>query len=246
MNRVSKFCFALFVSAISLAPAGDPLTRYGLPDTGDVHIRKGYMLGYDGRLRGARWTLEMLTRENLKGSADRVNLSFHEDEDVLPEARSRPRDYEQSGYDIGHMAPAGDHTHSLSELRDTFRLSNAHPQLPNFNRIRWQELESLVRKLLDDGEVAAVYVLTGPLWICDGSRLTVHYVGTSEIPVATHFFKSVLIEKTDGTIEPRTWIVEHVRDPGELERARVSIDDLERWAGFDAWPKLSEDLEQHK
>ena len=150
------------------AASGQDIKKFGLPDTGDIHERKGYVLSYDGRLRGARWTLELLTHDNQRSRADRAAVTFHEDADVLPEARARLRDYADSGYDIGHLAPAADHAASLPELRDTFRLSNASPQRPGFNRGRWKELETAVRNLAARGDVTAVWVLTGPLWIPDG------------------------------------------------------------------------------
>lgn len=236
-----------FIGWLSVSACAQEIDRFGIPDTGDVHHRTGYVLGYDGRLRGARWTLEVLTATSIAGTEKRAGLSFHEDPEVLPEARSRLRDYAGSGYDIGHMAPAADHDRSLDELRDTFRLSNAHPQLPTFNRVRWRELETDIRQLLDDESIAAVWVLTGPLWIgAEDQQLRVRYVGASAIPVATHFYKSVVIQKRDGTIEPRTWIVAHVAEPGDLSRYRASIDTLEHWAGFDAWPQLPAALEADK
>jgi len=244
MKRVLLFMvgpLVLFLGALNglLATALDAdLYRFGVPDTGDIHERAGYVMSYDGRQRGARWTLELLTRKSLAGHADRANLSFREDEDVLAECRARPKDYEASGFDIGHQAAAANHVHSQAELRDTFRLSNASPQYPEFNRGRWNELEKYVRALAETDHVSGVWVLTGPLWIPDGSRQCIRFIGPSAVPVATHFYKSILILGDDGTITPRTWIIEHKRDPAELEDCRCAIDDLERWAGFDAWPKL--------
>ncbi len=243
MTRLS-LVFALLLITVS-ARAQD-IAKYGLPDTGDVHRREGYLLGYDGRLRGARWTLELLTKKSLAIEHGRDNLGFHEDTDVLQEARSRLRDYDRSGYDIGHMAPAGNHCRTVAELKATFLLSNAHPQLPDFNRGPWNGLEGYIRKLAKSDDVSAVWCLTGPLWICDSDQLMVRYLGASEIPVATHFFKSILIEHADGTLEPKTWIVPHVKEPPDMETLLESIDYLENKAGFDVWPELDEALETKK
>jgi len=212
------------------------LDRFGLPDTGQLLKRHGYLASYDGRLRSSRWTLERLTAASVAGDADRANLHFVIDVDVPAEFRARPSTYERSGYDIGHLASAQNHATSAAALADTFRISNAGPQLPGFNRGRWNELERRVRSLAQENR--AVWVLTGPLWIADGQQLTVRYLAPDEIPVATHWFKSCIIEGRDGRLRAVTWIVPHVDDPPPLEELLASIDELEHQAGFDAWPML--------
>lgn len=38
-------------------------------------------------------------------------------------------DYNGSGYDRGHLAPAADHSHDLVKLKETFSLINISPQV---------------------------------------------------------------------------------------------------------------------
>jgi endonuclease G len=48
--------------------------------------------------------------------------------------RSKPAHYKGSGFDRGHLAPAGD-MRSDEAMNDSFRLSNVSPQVGNgFNR----------------------------------------------------------------------------------------------------------------
>lgn len=49
--------------------------------------------------------------------------------------RAYPNDYTNSGYDRGHMAPAGDAVASQAGMDETFLLTNIAPQIgPGFNR----------------------------------------------------------------------------------------------------------------
>jgi len=69
-----------------------------------------------------------------------------------------------SGFDRGHLAPAGNHKKSQELCDETFYLSNISPQVgAGFNRDKWEHLESYVRKLTK--RYKNVYVCTGPLYL---------------------------------------------------------------------------------
>ncbi len=69
-----------------------------------------------------------------------------------------------SGFDRGHLAPAGNHKQSQEHCDETFFLSNIAPQVgAGFNRDKWEHLERYVRKLTK--RYKNVYVCTGPLYL---------------------------------------------------------------------------------
>jgi endonuclease G len=81
--------------------------------------------------------LEHLTKESLKRGegVDRSRSRFLEDLDIPEKFRAKLADYVKSGYDRGHMAPAGDAKYSQGAMDQTFLLSNIAPQVGNgFNR----------------------------------------------------------------------------------------------------------------
>ena len=80
---------------------------------------------------------EHLTNESLtrKEGVDRSKSRFQEDENVPEKFRAKLLDYVKSGYDRGHMVPAGDAKFSQEAMDETFLLSNIAPQVGNgFNR----------------------------------------------------------------------------------------------------------------
>ena len=55
--------------------------------------------------------------------------NFQEDPTIHQFFRSRLDDYKRSGFDRGHLAPAGNHRSSQQAMDDTFWLSNMSPQV---------------------------------------------------------------------------------------------------------------------
>lgn len=69
-------------------------------------------------------------------------------------------DYYKSGYDRGHMVPAGDFVWNQELKDETFTYTNINPQKASMNRGIWNDLEkSLREKVIDCHE--DVYVITG-------------------------------------------------------------------------------------
>ncbi|WP_371810667.1 DNA/RNA non-specific endonuclease [Dickeya sp. CFBP 2040] len=117
---------------------------------------------YSHANKGPLISAEHLTAEMVKsaGTLSRRD-SFHIERLISKAAQSVTNDYEYSGYDQGHMTPAGDMPDSHTQ-HESFSMSNMTPQLPILNRIAWRKTEAFVRKLaLQDGEV---WIVTGALF----------------------------------------------------------------------------------
>lgn len=229
---LASLCSLAFVAGAT--PDDVSLDRFGVPAVGTQFERNGYVLWYDSGRRSPRFVLEQFTAESLAYKVDRYKLSFVEDRQIPALWRTHAADYDKSGFDIGHMRPADD-SGSLDELRDTFLFSNACPQLPNFNRGRWSQLEANVRAVALNPGVQGVWVVTGPLWMRSENDPPQQYVGKSRIPVASHFYKSAVWLLGNGSVGVNTWIVPHRDNPPPLDQCRVSVDQLERACGFDVW-----------
>ncbi|RYE14987.1 MAG: response regulator, partial [Sphingobacteriaceae bacterium] len=130
-----------------------------LVKSGDEVVRhEGYTLRYRDQYKDADWVAYPLLNYETTGDADRKYEQFRPDPSV-DNGTALPSDYTRSGYDRGHLAPAGDFKFSQRIMRETFFMSNITPQAPDFNRGIWKELEEKVRSwaIRDKG----IYVVTG-------------------------------------------------------------------------------------
>lgn len=232
-------------------PAGpdtvNPIMKYGYPGTAMLRYRDGYVLSYDARNRVPFWVCERLDADALDGGANRKRSSFRADTSIAPEFRSDNGDYERSGFDRGHMAPAGDHKEDQAEMDGTFLLSNVAPQAgEGFNRDYWNSLEERIRGWARTREL---YVYTGPLYLPakgpNGKRYVRYQViGGGGVAVPTHFFKLVVAENGGG-VEAVAFVLPNRPIAGgtPLSRFLVSVDDLERVSGLDFMDVLADNTE---
>jgi endonuclease G len=170
-------CLALGTHAFAQAGSKtDPNTckqiwsEIGLPtpNPGAHHTtrvcHRGYITGHNDSNKTPDWVIEHLTPKLVNGDATREDQDFHADPALPEKARALPADYDGSGFDKGHNAPAADYHGDQDALDDTFFYSNAVPQVgKGFNRSIWRSLETLVRKLVA-GDRPNLYVITGPVY----------------------------------------------------------------------------------
>lgn len=228
---VSGFAVALTLSFI--LPKDDNLRIQAerLPQAFQILGRQCYTLCYDGRNKGPLWVYERLKIDSLKGDASRNGMRFKEDIDIPVSFRSSLKDYKNTGFDRGHMCPAGDCPQTFESMEETFLLSNISPQQPDLNRGLWKALEARVRELAKSSE--EIHVYTGPLYLpknaSDGKRYVKYQViGKNDVAVPTHFYKMVRIgEGSLAYIIPNTKI-----ELSDLQGFEVPIEKLEKLTGF--------------
>lgn len=229
LKKWIRFCIGIIVGVIatlSYQEISSEKERSSFP----IIEREGYTLAYDTRGKIPLWTCEHLTLESLSKNADRTGIQFYEDEEIYKPHRSLLKDYAKSGFDRGHIVPAGDVRYSETALRETFSLSNICPQHSKFNRGIWKKLEEHVRSLVKEGEV--LEVISGPLFLShegeDGKRLISYQViGESEIAVPTHFFKVI----QNGN-ESWSYVIPNEPSSEELDHYQFPIEKLEKISGI--------------
>lgn len=89
---------------------------------------------------------------------------FRSDLRILRRFRAGLGNFEKSGFDRGHLAPSANHDELEIQNSETFLLSNMSPQVPEFNRGKWRQLEEAVRTLDADKNTLETYVLTAPVF----------------------------------------------------------------------------------
>jgi len=113
----------------------------------------------------------------------------------LPRAeRAELNDYHGSGFDRGHMAPAGDMATDAS-MAQSFSLANMVPQYSINNRKAWSSIEKATRKYAMRA-AGDIYVITGPVF--DGTPAT---IGENRVWVPQHLFKLVYDPSTN-----KSWV----------------------------------------
>jgi endonuclease G len=146
----------------------------------------------------------------------------------LPRAeRAELEDYHGSGFDRGHMAPAGDMATDES-MAQSFSLANMVPQYPINNRKAWASIEKATRKYVMRA-AGDVFVITGPVF--DGTPQT---IGPDKVWVPQHLFKLVYDPSTN-----RSWA--HWLDNSNEARVGkpISYEELVRRTGIEFLPGLN-------
>lgn len=210
---------------------------YGLPSHDNLRLFDKYMLSYDRRFKEPIWVMEHLTPKDLPdGVGVERDSGFREDQELHPYFRSKNKDYRQSSYDKGHLAPAGDFNLDKEASSESFILSNIAPQTASLNRGPWLRLENYVRSRAKESD--NLYVVSGPLYMPieaeDGKKyLQFEVIGDSNVGVPTHYYKVILAEKKrprgkpeltmEAFIMPNT---PEIDKQASIEEYRISIDEL--------------------
>ncbi len=182
---------------------------------------------YSGTSRTPIYAAEHLTRASVAAArtVDRVD-AFHDEEALPEEARARLEDYVRSGFDRGHMAPAGDMPTGAAQAQ-SFSLANVVPQDRGLNRGLWAAIEEDVRRLAT--RRGALFVVTGPIYSGD-TILAIN----GRVLVPTQLFKA-LYDPARG--EAGAYLVPNRRD---ADWRRVSLAELRDLSGLDLFPGLPE------
>lgn len=182
-----------------------------------------YELGYNEAHEQAAWVAYTLHPEHLTRD-DRVRPYFVEDPRV-PTKSADWRNYKRSGYDRGHLCPAGDRRFSETAYNQTFYTSNISPQDPEFNAGAWNTLELQVRAWCK--RYGTLYVITGGV-LQEGLPA----IGDEGVSVPGYFFK-VVFRGSGGQLRAAGFLMPNQPLQGPLEPYRVSLDRIEALTGLD-------------
>lgn len=201
---------------------------------GQIISRTGFTLSYDADYKTPQWVAWELTDAEVEGTVAR-DKDFEPDPDVRG-AKAYPKDYTNSGYDRGHMAPAADMKWSEQAMSESFYMSNVCPQNRNLNRGDWKDLEETAR------EWAQLY---GRVWIAAGpiySSKSPERIGTHKVAVPDAFFKVLL---TDYPENPRAYGFVFKNEAGsrDLNYYLLTVDEVEELTHMDFFSALPDDVE---
>mgnify|MGYP001043463153 FL=1 len=233
MKRLVVFFFLILCSILLHAQNAN---RFYWPTSSGAVVEKShYVLSYSEAHEQAEWVFYELTRQEAKGGYERTD-DFRSDGAISTGSASLA-DYKGSGYDRGHLAPAGDMAFSTVAMSESFYMSNMSPQDPSFNRGIWKQLESLVRAWAqDDGDL---FVVTGAI-LEDGLPT----IGVNRVSIPRYYYKVVLDWDNNGQeVRSIAFVLPNQKGVGKLYHYAVSIDSVEALTGIDFFASFSDDLE---
>lgn len=207
------------------------VTNPSLPEQ-IIHY-KGMTVSFNPKAHIANWVAWELTREEAEGQEPRAQ-NFMADPKV--KGCPDPRDYSFSGYDRGHMAPAGDMKWDSEAMQQSFYMTNICPQVKSLNTGTWKRLETKCRDWA--GADSAIVIVTGPVL----TDPVVERIGSTGVVVPQRFFKVILAPYANP---PRGigFIMNNGHVEGGMQGAAVSIDEVEAVTGHDFFSTLPETLE---
>lgn len=225
------FCFP-FLSFSQFKSLEESLPFYTSNDNIVKHF--AYILSYNDKLKQSKWVTYFLTKEMVSGTISRTN-SFRQDPLIPLLISATLPDYRGSGYDRGHLAPAGDMKWSATAMSESFFLSNMSPQAPGFNRGIWKNLEEQVRTWTIENE--ELYIVTGPVL---SEKLST--IGVNRVAVPQYFYKVILDYKLPE-YKGIGFIMPNQSSRASIQHYAVTIDSVESFTGIDFFPALLDSLE---
>jgi len=193
----------------------------------------GYSCSYNEAHEQSNWVAYELTKEKTFKLYERTNKFL--DDPLVKTGTANDKDYEGTGYDRGHLAPAADMAWSESAMIESFYFSNISPQEPGFNRGIWKKLEELVRFWA--AEYNSVYVVTGP--VLKEGLLT---IGKNNVSIPDYFYKVILDYREPG-IKGIGFIIPNSSSTASLSSYAVTIDSVEKFTNIDFFPLLPDEHE---
>lgn len=198
----------------------------------------GFMLSYNLDTNCPNWVAWDLTEEEAYSTQFKRSNDFRGDSNVPPLHRVEGYDYKQTGFDRGHMCPAGDMKWNADAMSECFLMSNICPQIPVLNQQWWEHLESACRRWAS--QEGCVYICCGPIY---DKQSEARYIGEEvNIRVPNAFFK-VIVSLRQGKEKGIGFYYKNDDSRQTMEGAALSIDQVEELTGYDFFAKLPDEIE---
>ncbi|MDR1402080.1 MAG: DNA/RNA non-specific endonuclease [Tannerellaceae bacterium] len=184
---------------------------------------EGFTVSYNADFRIANWVAYELTADEVKGRGVRRATNFFPDPKVKG-ATATTNDYKRSGYDRGHLVPAGDMKWSEEGMRASFYFSNICPQNRELNAGLWNNIEKQCRTWATN--YGKIVIITGPVIEDKMNRL-----GENKVGIPAKFYK-VVGSTGNGKVKSIGFLVENRNyENRSLKQVAVTVDSIEKVTG---------------
>lgn len=200
-----------------------------------------YSLEWDCTKKSQRWTCYQFHKGLPDNNVGRTG-SWQDDPDI-PEKYQTHSSQFGSPYSRGHMCMSNDRQSSAEQNKQTFYISNAHPQYQNHNGNLWQTLENKVNTWGNSNTFRdTLYVVKAGT--IDGDKVL--ETTSSGLLVPKYFYMAVLCYKGDSYKAIAFW-TEHTN--AKITKANpadyaISVKELEELTGIDFFCNLPDDKEK--
>ncbi len=194
---------------------------------------EGFTVDFNPENKTPNYVAWILQGEETEGVTARSN-KFWTDKDL--EGCPDTRDYSRSGYDRGHMCPAGEQKWSDEAMHNSFVMANICPQKHELNTGAWKTLEDKERNWAKrDG---AIVIVAGPIYDSSDTET----IGYAKVRVPSAFFK-VMLAPYANPMRAIGFVYPNMKCEGNMESYSVSVDDVEKMTGFDFFSSLPDEIE---
>lgn len=233
-----------------LLQIGYDLEQMGLPTLfpGEQLVKHAaFYLDYAEKYEVARWVAHIILPDVTFGTITRTN-DFRVDSSVTTGSSveadyflkfMKPDSsytYDGFGYDRGHLAPSADFRWSASALSESYFYSNMSPQLPEFNREGWGELEDAIRGYMYRNPKTQLYVITGPILNDSLPRIE---RGVNKVAIPQYFWKVAYDPAKQRAI---AFLMPNAKITKPLGSYAITLGELEKKTGLQFFTKLSPDV----
>lgn len=229
----------------------DEINKIGAPknDSNEEIINhSAYQFSYNEEHEQANWVMHMIlpdietgnhSRSNDFRIDDKVKTGSSQESDYFLKTLRKDSTYEYDGfgYDRGHLAPSADFRWSKKALSESYYYSNMSPQMGDFNRLKWAELENWLREYVTTNETS-LFVVTAPKLSKDLKKIK---RSTNGVSIPDYFVKVALDVKNKKGIG---FILPHQKISSPIENYAVSIDSVEQFLGYNLFSNLKENIQQ--
>jgi len=229
--NISKLLYLILLFRSSITFSQEYVNLY--PQSSKYIERDYFTLFYNEEHEQAKWVYYRLNKNIISGNAERKN-NFKADP-LVNSGSAKLSDYKGSGFDRGHLCPAGSMKISQKAMDETFYMSNMSPQHPSFNRGIWKKLEGLIRDWVY--QYGDLIVVTGPIFDEKMSS-----IGNSEVSVPNYFYKVVYALEGEGKMIG--FILPNQKSSDQLINFSVTVDEVELISGLNFYHKLDDKTEE--
>lgn len=197
----------------------------------------GFVVSYNTSTYTPSWVAWNLTSEKTTGPISRKDYDFAPDPMLDTRYQVKKQEYAKSGYDRGHMCPAGDMEWSSLAMNDSHYMTNICPQTPKLNQVYWERLESACRRWAN--LYGSIYIVCGPVYNTS-KHIT---IGTNHAIVVPNGYFKVVISLQEGEEKGIGFYYKNDDSRQTMEDASLSIDQVEGMTGYDFFAELQDEIE---
>lgn len=183
---------------------------------------------HSGESKTAVFVAEKLNNQSIAEANQKRTNQFFPDGRLPFAERANLEDYLGSGFDRGHLAPAGNMP-TAQAMAQSFSLANMVPQAPEHNRGVWAKTVEIATRKYVSRATGDVFVITGPVF--DPNIANSPSIGNGRVRIPKYLFKLVYDKHTN-----RAWAHWHENDNATKGTKPISYADLVKRTGIEFLP----------